>query len=105
MVATILETNGTSTPVYRAAEAKIGCSFMNRSERDLHRAWLQKESAERKPCIVVYDINTSLNQSVVQCRDPPLLVMSSNVLNNHSASVGANNPISNTLRNLTRTWR
>ena len=44
-VSAILEQNGLGhVPVYRAAQAKIGCSLAESAEQASYRAWLQRES-------------------------------------------------------------
>jgi quinolinate synthase len=93
-VATILETNGYKhVPVYRAAEAKIGCSLAESAERDSYRAWLQKESAGHEALHVVY-INTSLETKALSSSlVPTITCTSSNVLNTilqASAQMGPN---------------
>jgi quinolinate synthase len=93
-VATILETNGYKhVPVYRAAEAAIGCSLAESAERDSYRAWLQKESAGHEALHVVY-INTSLETKALSSSIVPTVTCtSSNVLNTilqASAQMGPN---------------
>jgi quinolinate synthase len=93
-VATILETNGYKhVPVYRAAEAAIGCSLAESAERDSYRAWLQKESAGQEALHVVY-INTSLETKALSSSIVPTVTCtSSNVLNTilqASAQMGPN---------------
>lgn len=76
-------------PVYRAAQAKIGCSLAESAERDVYRAWLQQESSKSNstqssnpsnPLHVVY-INTSLETKAVSSSIVPTITCtSSNVL-------------------------
>jgi quinolinate synthase len=82
-VAAILQRNGFShIPVYRAAQAKIGCSLAESAESETYRAWIQAESNHtEQPLLHVVYINTSLetkaaSNSVV----PTITCTSSNVL-------------------------
>jgi len=80
-VQAILSKNGYGhIPVYRAAEAKIGCSLAESAERDAYRAWLQQESEGQNALHVVY-INTSLETKAVSSSIVPTITCtSSNVL-------------------------
>lgn len=80
-VSAILTKNGhESVPVYRAAQAKIGCSLAESAEQTAYRAWLQKESADAHALHVVY-INTSLEtKAVSNSLVPTITCTSSNVL-------------------------
>lgn len=80
-VQAILTKNGFGhVPVYRAAEAKIGCSLAESAERDAYRAWLQQESADHNALHVVY-INTSLETKAISSSlVPTITCTSSNVL-------------------------
>lgn len=80
-VAAILGSNGfTNTPVYRATQAKIGCSLAESAESDVYQAWLRKESAGRSALHVIY-INTSLETKAVSSSIVPTITCtSSNVL-------------------------
>jgi len=80
-VSAILEKNGhAGIPVYRAAQAKIGCSLAESAEQASYRAWLQKESQGHNALHVVY-INTSLETKAVSSSlVPTITCTSSNVL-------------------------
>jgi quinolinate synthase len=80
-VKTILSKNGYGhVPVYRAAQAKIGCSLAESAERDGYRAWLQHESQGQNALHVIY-INTSLETKAVSSSIVPTITCtSSNVL-------------------------
>ena len=67
-------------PVYRAAQAKIGCSLAESAENDTYRAWLQQESKGAPALHVVY-INTSLETKAISSSlVPTITCTSSNVL-------------------------
>lgn len=69
----------TNTPVYRLAQAKIGCSLAESAERESYRAWLQT-AAPQNALHVVY-INTSLaTKAVSNSIVPTITCTSSNVL-------------------------
>jgi quinolinate synthase len=82
-VAAILQRNGfNNIPVYRAAQAKIGCSLAESAETDTYRAWLQKEHDDTdRPLLHVVYINTSLEtKAVSNSLVPTITCTSSNVL-------------------------
>lgn len=92
-VSAILTKNGHGTvPVYRAAQAKIGCSLAESAEQVAYRAWLQQESENANALHVVY-INTSLEtKAVSNSLVPTVTCTSSNVLQTlltASAQMGA----------------
>jgi len=80
-VAAIMDRNGFGhVPVYRATSASIGCSLAESAERDVYRAWLEKEKAGEKALHVIY-INTSLETKAVSAAAAPTITCtSSNVL-------------------------
>lgn len=80
-VAAIMDRNGVGhVPVYRATSAHIGCSLAESAERDVYRAWLEKEKAGEKALHVIY-INTSLETKAVSAAAAPTITCtSSNVL-------------------------
>lgn len=82
-VAAILQRNGFShIPVYRAAQAKIGCSLAESAESEAYRAWIQTEAERTKqPLLHVVYINTSLEtKAVSNSVVPTITCTSSNVL-------------------------
>ena len=82
-VAAILQRNGFhNVPVYRAAQAKIGCSLAESAETDTYRAWLQQEQQNTtQPLLHVVYINTSLEtKAVSNSIVPTITCTSSNVL-------------------------
>ena len=82
-VAAILQRNGhDQVPVYRAAQAKIGCSLAESAETDTYRAWLQQEQQNTtEPLLHVVYINTSLEtKAVSNSLVPTITCTSSNVL-------------------------
>jgi quinolinate synthase len=76
-----LDTNThTHIPVYRLAEAKIGCSLAESAEKLAYSAFLNKASETPKSLHVVY-INTSLvTKAQAQEVVPTITCTSSNVL-------------------------
>ena len=82
-VAAILAQNGHgAVPVYRAAQAKIGCSLAESAEQTAYRAWLQQESSQSNAhALHVVYINTSLEtKAVSNSLVPTITCTSSNVL-------------------------
>jgi quinolinate synthase len=82
-VAAILQRNGFShIPVYRAAQAKIGCSLAESAESETYRAWIQSETEHtNQPLLHVVYINTSLEtKAVSNSVVPTITCTSSNVL-------------------------
>mmetsp|Transcript_18701 Transcript_18701/g.20855 ORF Transcript_18701/g.20855 Transcript_18701/m.20855 type:complete len:554 (+) Transcript_18701:85-1746(+) len=67
-------------PVYRATAASIGCSLAESAERDVYRAWIEKEKQGEKALHVIY-INTSLETKAISAAAcPTITCTSSNVL-------------------------